>query len=638
MAERAGRGLADLHGLAATTVIILLFTAGVLTLLGAYMQVRLPTPQLLPISVERLDGDAASLPPVDAPGWQPTVLPERAPLRAGQREQRAWYRLRFQGGPPPANLQALLLRRPLSALQIYVNGTLLGDSGVARHPLPVYRSDLRYNLPPALWTAPRIEVLVLSVSRQGRAGLGEVLIGDSAALAAYKAERNWRDKTIPGHSVLISAILAIAFAAVWVARPRESAFGWLAAALAGRALFTQLGVQQTPWFDWPELYRCLIYLSLLGFIYCELEFSRVLLQLSDARAERRVRPAFALIAATVVGVSLTGSGGYAVVGALLAVPAALVVGGTVVWRFARHARAHPESREVRWLLILAGVLLLVGTRDWLYDLKLVGLDGSGRFQHFLTPVAFAVFGGMLLRRHLAALDAAESMNRQLEARVAEKSDEIERNWLHIAGIERERARFEERDRLMRGMHDGVGGHLVQALAMADAGQSVERVREAVQCSLDDLRLLIDASDVHVERLNDVLARFRERLARRTATLGIVLDWDFTRMPELPRLAPERTVQVLRILQELLTNVIKHAQTRRVVIECQLLQPPGAPQRVLLDLRDDGVGFDSIQLRAGRGQASLAQRAQALGGTLQLESRPGAGCHVRLIFPLLDDEA
>lgn len=289
-------------------------------------------------------------------------------------------------------------------------------------------------------------------------------------------------------------------------------------------------------------------------------------------------------------------------------------------------------------LILAGVLLLVGTRDWLYDLKLVGPEGSGRFQHFLTPVAFAVFGGMLLRRHLAALDAAESMNRLLEARVAEKSAEIERNWQHIAGIERERARFEERDRLMRDMHDGVGGHLVQALAMADAGQPVDRVREAVQSSLDDLRLLIDASDIHVERLNDALARFRERLARRLATLGIALDWDFTRMPELPRLAPERTIQVLRILQELLTNVVKHAGATRIQVECQLLQPPGAPRRVLLDLRDDGVGFDLSAAGAGRGRASLAQRAQSLGGTLQFESATGNGCHARLVFPVLPDEA
>lgn len=629
---------AYLRGLPASLLAVLLFSFAVIALLAAYTRVVLPEPLLRPAVVERYEGESSGLPAADAPGWRAVTLPDRAPRAAGQREQRAWYRLRFEVGAPPEALQALLLRRPMSALEVFVGDTALGDSGVTRRPLPVYRSDLRYNLPRALWTAPAIELRVLSVSRQGRAGIGEVLIGDSAALAAFKAERNRIDKAIPGLSVLISGVLAIAFAAVWLARRRESAFGWLAAALAGRALFTHLGVQQTPWFDWPELYRCLIYFCLLGFIYCELEFSRVLLQLPASGAERRVRRLFAAIALVLLALSLQGSGAHALFGGLVAVPAALAVGALVVWRFARHARAHPESAEVRWLLVLAGVMLVIGGRDWLHDLGLLGPPGSGRFLHFLTPVAFAVFGGMLLRRHLAALEAAESLNRELEARVAEKSAELARNWQHIAAIERERARFEERDRLMRDMHDGVGGHLVQALAMADAGQPVERVREAVQSSLDDLRLLIDASDVHVERLNDVLARFRERVARRLATLGIALDWDFTRMPELPRLAPGRTIQVLRILQELLTNAIRHARARRIGIECQWLAAPGETPHLLLDVRDDGIGFEPAQAAAGRGLASLAQRAQALGGTLRVESQPGAGCHARLLFPILADEA
>lgn len=644
MAEAAGLAAADHRdwrsGLRAAAVAIVVSSALLIAVLGAYARVRLPPIYQLPVSVERHLAEGERQPAADAPGWQPVTLPDRAPLQQDAPMQRAWYRLRFAVDAAPAELQALLLRRPVAALEIWVNGRELGDSGVTRRPLPVYRNDLRYNLPALLWVPPQMEIVVLSVSRMGRAGLGQVLIADSAALAAYKAERNWIDKTIPGLSVQISALLAIAFAAVWAARPRESAFGWLAAALALRALFTELGVQQTPWFDWPELYRCLIYFSLLGFIYCELEFSRVLLSLDHTRTERRVRIALALILATLLALSLTGNGDYLLVGALIAVPAALGVGAIIIWRFARHARRNPEATEVRWLLILAGVLLLVGTRDWLYDLHLVGPDGSGRFQHYLTPVAFAVFGGMLLRRHLAALDAAESMNRLLEARVADKSAELARNWQHIAGIERERARFEERDRLMRDMHDGVGGHLVQALAMADAGQAVERVREAVQYSLDDLRLLIDASDIHVERLNDVLARFRERVVRRLSALGVKLEWDFTQMPELPRLAPERTIHVLRILQEVLTNTIKHAHAHSVSIDCQLLAVTDAttPSRVLIDIRDDGIGFDVRTSAEGRGRASLARRAQALGGVIQTEARPGEGCHVRVLFPVLAEEA
>ncbi len=95
------------------------------------------------------------------------TLPDRAPLLAGASTQRAWYRLQFDFAARPQALQSLLLRRPVAALQIHVNGEELADSGVTRKPLPIYRSDLRYNLPPALWNGDTLEVLVLSVSQPG---------------------------------------------------------------------------------------------------------------------------------------------------------------------------------------------------------------------------------------------------------------------------------------------------------------------------------------------------------------------------------------------------------------------------------------------------------------------------------------
>jgi hypothetical protein len=133
--------------------LIVLTTLLVVAALSAYTRPRLPTPYQLPERVERLPAHGSAPPAADATGWQVVNLPDRAPLDTAQPVQQAWYRLRFSGGHPPAQLQALLLQRPLAALSIWVNGQPLADSGVGRHPLPVYRTDLRYNLPPALGTA-----------------------------------------------------------------------------------------------------------------------------------------------------------------------------------------------------------------------------------------------------------------------------------------------------------------------------------------------------------------------------------------------------------------------------------------------------------------------------------------------------
>lgn len=620
----------------------LLLALGLIGLLDRYTRPQLPEPLLTPLAVERWTGAAPgdlAMPAADAPGWQPVSLPERAPLQAGERRQRAWYRLRFVTGQVPDRLQALLLQRPLAALRVHVDGELLADSGVERRPLPLYRHDLRYNLSPAWWRDGRIEVLVLAVSEQGSAGLGQVLVGDSLALARYKAGRNRIEKRSVQLSVQASLILATVLLVFWLVRRQERAFAWLAAALLGRALFTTLGIQQTPWFDWPELSRSLIYLALLGFILCELMFSRSLLRIPDRGTERALTALFGAIALILLGLSLGRHPGYVAFAIFVAVPAALATGALIVARFAGHALRHPDSTEVRWLLFLAGVLLAVGLRDWLHDLRLIGAYGSGRYQHFATPFAFAVFGAMLLRRHLQALAAVEAMNRELEAKVQAKTEQIARSWRHIATIERERARFEERDRMLREMHDGVGGHLVQALALVSARQDPVRIGESVQAALDDLRLLIDASDVHAESLGELLARFRARIQRRLLALDVRLDWDLTTWPELPALDGEHSMQVLRILQELITNAIRHGRPSTIAVECQRIRDPEAAHadQLLFELRDDGQGFDPALGENGRGLVNLRHRVGLLGGYWHLDSRPGHGTRVRFGFPLGSDE-
>jgi len=86
---------------------------------------------------------------------------------------------------------------------------------------------------------------------------------------------------------------------------------------------------------------------------------------------------------------------------------------------------------------------------------------------------------------------------------------------------------------------------------------------------------------------------------------------------------------MRIVQEVLANVIKHAKAQRVGVTASLVD-----DQVEVCLSDDGVGFDTSAASTGRGQRFLAQRTAALGGDLQVVSRPGSGTLVRLRLPLV----
>jgi signal transduction histidine kinase len=100
------------------------------------------------------------------------------------------------------------------------------------------------------------------------------------------------------------------------------------------------------------------------------------------------------------------------------------------------------------------------------------------------------------------------------------------------------------------------------------------------------------------------------------------------------LAPERAAEVFRIAQEALTNALRHSGAAHIAV--RLSEPNGT---LMLVVEDDGVGFepDSAELRSQRlGLTSMEERAGALGGSLSVESRPGAGATIGLEVPLGDD--
>lgn len=95
------------------------------------------------------------------------------------------------------------------------------------------------------------------------------------------------------------------------------------------------------------------------------------------------------------------------------------------------------------------------------------------------------------------------------------------------------------------------------------------------------------------------------------------------------------VALLRVAQEALANIGKHAEASRVVVTLSLLD-----DQVLLDIRDDGRGFDASAVTNGSsfGLISMRQRLAEVGGTLAVESRHGAGTAVSASIPVAARQA
>jgi two-component system, NarL family, sensor histidine kinase DegS len=202
---------------------------------------------------------------------------------------------------------------------------------------------------------------------------------------------------------------------------------------------------------------------------------------------------------------------------------------------------------------------------------------------------------------------------------------------------------EERARLSRELHDGfaqlvaymlVRIDTVTGLVAANRGQEamleLERMRSVTDDLYQDVRESISELRTRVSE-RGLPATVREYVDAYEDRHGITVDLQGEEVPRgLPALI---AFQLLRIIQEALANVRKHAGARNAWI--RFSNP--ADDRLQLIIGDDGIGFDpeAEPRRPPRsfGLASMRERAESLGGELKLDSQPGRGTRVIVAIPL-----
>ncbi|MFO1494046.1 MAG: histidine kinase [Lysobacterales bacterium] len=207
---------------------------------------------------------------------------------------------------------------------------------------------------------------------------------------------------------------------------------------------------------------------------------------------------------------------------------------------------------------------------------------------------------------------------QLEQSYAERNE-----MLRVAAIQ------DERQRIVRDMHDGIGGQLVGLKMQVHARQlDAAALESALDDSIHDLRLIVDSLDTAEDGLGMALIAFERRIRSQVQAAGLRFESDQQMRGAPDRLGARATLNVLRTLQEAVTNVLRHAQASSLRLECHWEPAPG---QLRLAVIDDGRGIAADAMR-GKGQAHMQQRARAVGGELRIDSRPGRTA-VTLTVPL-----
>ena len=286
-----------------------------------------------------------------------------------------------------------------------------------------------------------------------------------------------------------------------------------------------------------------------------------------------------------------------------------------------------DRRLERAGVLLAGTLIVLAAG--VHDLASL-LLGRALVGVFLFPYAPGVLAfctvAMLVASVGGRLGEAQRLNVELEDRVEARRRELAGSYTRMAELERHRAVAAERERLMRDMHDGTGGALVSAIAMAEAGGAAPAaVAEVLRDALADLRLSIDSLDPSEPDLASLLGAARARLEPRFEGGAARIVWEVREVPAPAGFGPGSALQVLRIFQEAVVNAMRHAKARTVTVRTGVEREPDGRawvddrrRRRRARLRSRGAGA-----RARR-RARARQHAPARGGAAAASSRWRAG--------------
>jgi len=219
----------------------------------------------------------------------------------------------------------------------------------------------------------------------------------------------------------------------------------------------------------------------------------------------------------------------------------------------------------------------------------------------------------------------------LEQRVEVKHQQLVKKHAKLQVLENQRILTEERERLVLDMHDGLGGSLVSTLAMIDLGKaSMDDIAEALRTSLDDLNLMINSMDLQEDELSGLLGNFRARMTSRLHNSNIQLVWNVQDIPNIPGFNPRSALQILRILQEAVTNTLKHAQASKIWISAYSYIT-NTDSYVMIEIRDNGKGNNETN-KHGRGTQNMYRRALRLGSKLSIKS-DSSGTVIQLMVPV-----
>jgi len=306
---------------------------------------------------------------------------------------------------------------------------------------------------------------------------------------------------------------------------------------------------------------------------------------------------------------------------------------TTVWRAAfKHRSSLHIQAALSLLLSFAG-----GGLDWWYANGTDNFRGCIRWLPYTwlaTGLLMAVLLGQRLRQAVKAQVEYESrLNQRLHEREAVLANLHAQDKIHAV----ESVSQQERLRILRDMHDGLGADLSGALMQAKAldkhqTQAVELVSQ-IQRALDHLKISIDTLQEDHGDIATIAGQLRHRMRQQFEVAGIGLAWHVQELPVITDWNAGKSKDLALLLYEAMANLLMHSGASQAYFEITQQD-----QAICIRLQDNGRGLPSTSAnqdaKRGHGLRSMQERAQRLNAQLSCHNSPQhGGVCMTLLIPL-----
>jgi signal transduction histidine kinase len=566
-----------------------------------------------------------TVPATDAQ-WKTFDLPLRWTAAEESSLQGVALRLRFRLSAQPTDAWALLLTLATSGGRVSVNDRVIGEIRMADETTDVrWRRPHLLAIDPSVLTAGDNIILIQTTYRGGVHALAGVEVGPLSTLSARYERQFFLSSTLPWIGGTLAALLALIFGVLWLRR-REITLGLLTLSSllwVARSLFF---VIETVPLD-ARLWMQTLFYGSTGIFAAVMTTALLRLAGRDVRRDFWLPLAYGALGPILLVVTNRSATPYLDQWWL---PGLIVIAGTALF-YAVLSRVRQHERLQ--IVVVGAIAITIGAA--IHDFAVVEgwLPQANMFAlHWAGPLLLVALATPLVDRFMGVLSDAELARSDLETRVREREQMLKRNYERLRDSERVQATAAERTRIMQDMHDGLGSQLLSSLMLVERGAlSQNQVAQILRESIDDMRLAIDALAQGNTDLLAALGNLRYRMEPRFRASGIELTWDARGLPEELNINPDAVLPILRIVQEALTNALKHSHARAVSVVLTVDPADDGPW-LHVRVTDNGRGISGERV-GGRGLLNMRTRAGKIGAQLKLESVPGAGTRVKLTYRL-----